>query len=81
MIWSLQYYRGGVKKVMTNLETFAKAESHFTNVNFYVDDEKYEEAMLVEIQSTWNALPKAPIRVGEDHFLPKSSKWVPKVAI
>ncbi|KAM2661513.1 hypothetical protein EV2_023811 [Malus domestica] len=63
----LKFYREGVKVIQGDTKALTKAESHFADPKFYMDEDMVPEALPKEIKSTgkiapkkqeWQAMPK-----------------------
>ncbi|KAM1241318.1 hypothetical protein ACFX2J_046528 [Malus domestica] len=54
----LKFYQEGVKVTQGNTKPFTKAESHFLDTKFYMDEEVVLEDLPKEIKSTGKAAPK-----------------------
>ncbi|KAM2661173.1 hypothetical protein EV2_023515 [Malus domestica] len=75
----LKFYREGVKVIYGNTKPFTKAESHFTDAKFYMDEDMVPEALPKEIKSMGKATPKkqewqAMPKKQEEEAIPSSNK-------
>ncbi|KAM1087923.1 hypothetical protein ACFX2B_013260 [Malus domestica] len=54
----LKFYRKGVKVIYGDTKPFTKAESHFANAKFYMDEDMVPKTLPKEIKSMSKATPK-----------------------
>ncbi|KAM1291749.1 hypothetical protein ACFX13_019139 [Malus domestica] len=69
----LKFYREGVKVIYGDTKPFTKAESHFADAKFYMDEDMVPETLRKEIKSMGKATPKKQ-EWQEEEVMPSSSK-------
>ena len=62
----LKYYWGGERKINGNVKPFTIAESHFTDIRFFEEDDTPKGTMLVAISSIGRGSMKNIIQVLKD---------------
>ena len=48
----LKYYQGRERKINSSVKPFTRAESHFTDIRFFEEDDTPKETILADITST-----------------------------